>query len=195
MRQRRGRGREPRDNDVTNEFVFLDEDDQNRLVQEIQTKVNEQQARIVKLFQWLCRVTAVLTILFVWLSVASASDAESLSDNKYNKYDEHKRAQTWQWLHGLASAGLHLQQATQCTVQSFRAVSFMMMIVANVALASFAVWNARTEQADSFVFAHQGLVLSNLVTILGAWVVRWDEKDTIWQLTELKQAKYRYKDL
>jgi hypothetical protein len=180
LQDMRRRGRSPTLHIGTNTSTqpdLLDEDDQDALVKSLEDKSLEQTRRFQRFFSYVGGFALVVSLVFPLMS--------------------HEECST-QWLtclsHSIISATAH-----GCSVALGQAdphASISKFSQAGVALIAFTVllWLAGLSK-ENFDHFHLSLICGNIVTFLGAGLLRWDIENTLRDIKELKGAKYEHKSL
>jgi hypothetical protein len=177
----RRRGRSPTlhigTNTRTQQHDLLDEDDQDTLVKSLETESLEQSRRFQIFFSYVGGFALLVSLGFPVISHEECS-AQWLTC----------------WSHSLVAAVAHC-----CSIALGQAdphASISTFAKSGIALISLTVilWVVGVT-SDSFDHFHLSLICGNIVTFLGAGLLRWDIENTLTDLEELKAAKYEHKSL
>jgi hypothetical protein len=94
------------------------------------------------------------------------------------------------WTHALYSALNHvlvIVLVTKQNIMPFLAVGTLVPLVV--------VWRLGFFSEDHIDHFHIGLIIGNVVTLLGSFLLRWDAQSARNALMELNASKYRHKGL
>lgn len=161
---------------------LMDRDDQDRLVQQLQDENARQQAQMERIFGYICRTAAMISILlavFVHLRQTSS----------------HSTAQVLGWAHVSISAILHVNTSSLHQPSNALSSKIIRPAALNVLVACGGLFLARRRRDDDRLHLHYSLLASNvLVLFMGFWLRR-EQRLTQESLNDLKASKYHYKSL
>ena len=178
--------RRRRPEEESKEYEFLDEDDQTKLIDELQAQSQKQQSEIQFMFLILC-VAASVASFFVtaWVDRRDHHDTSwTLSPPRVLR-----------WIHAVMAIGMFYVSFRVLTAVSKLSMTTYAPVFLYVLLTAFALFGARTFYKDETVFLHQGLALANILVFGGALFLRWDEHSMKQSFKELKESQYRFKSL
>ena len=166
------------DNDNEEEKAeFLDQDDQDKLVEKMAQEVAHQTQQFQKMFRMVAGFAVVVSLFYPWLCQDECARPNS---------------QYWLvcWTHALYSALNH----ALVIVLVAKKEKVMPFLAAGTLVPLVVVWifGFFSEDIEHF---HIGLVIGNVVTLLGSFLLRWDAQSTRNALVELDASKYRHKAL
>jgi hypothetical protein len=168
----------------------LDEDDQAKLIHQLQAEAVRQEESIREVFRLLCQIAAVVVVLSTlymdqWHISVSAAAPQALAP----------LTRLASLTHGLCAAVLH-SLLPRLTAAAGPASRLLRLVgVADVVAAVFALWVARRSADDVLLNVHYGFLASNvLVGGVGLWL-QWDRQTSDHAVQDLRQAQYRYKSL
>ena len=180
----------------------LDEEDQEKLVQEFQEEVIKQQEQINQSFRYLV-YGVVLICIFVTLYMTTELLGGDDNDGEKKKYNSFEIGLVL--LHGLVcSPTLHyattIMMKTQFTFSStsnhvlFHPANLTVIIpLALFNILCTVVPPLLFETRTTTVALHGTLLLSNICTIGFALIIHFDQKSTEKSMKELKTSKYHFK--
>lgn len=172
--------------EVENEVQPLDEDDQEEIVQSLTEEAQEQMELIHSIFSRVCEAA-----IFLCLLVGMATP------------------DVWCWIHVIGASVLHwgsIQVAATAkpgsddrgTFQTYfplLAVLAVAAVVVRPGGATAASKRSLSSEREDDLSHHLGLAISNIVTMGGAFYLKWDSRSTRKALEDLERSKYRYKSL
>jgi hypothetical protein len=169
----------------------MDEDEQRELVQRLRTEAAKQSKFFQQLFGFgIGGFATILSLLFPMLCPDECHNEQSC------------------WVHSVYSSLVHIytvypfiptskltSSATSASARrTFRSrwkdVCGMMLHII-----PFVLWCTGLAFNHDIDHFHLGLIIGNLVTYLGSWLVYWDMQSTNNALQELDDAQYRHKSL
>jgi hypothetical protein len=155
---------------------FLDQDDQDTLVDSLAQEVAHQTQQFQNMFRMVVGFAVVVSLFYPLLC-----------------QDECSSSQYWVvkcWTHALYSALNHALVIVLVTNKQ----NMMPFLAAGTLVPLVVVWMLGffSEDIDHF---HIGLIIGNVVTLLGSFLLRWDAQSTRNGLVELDASKYRHKAL
>jgi hypothetical protein len=189
----------------------MDEDEQQALVNKLDQESNLQQAQLDRAFGYLC-ITAAITCILCTAYVHRTTTSKSNSrDNDNDSSSNNTHLTLFRWMHGILASLLHIVSIRIVLVRT-RSLSVWTYfpVALNLLLASVALFSARSlksSQEDlllttadddvkqTAIFFHYGLVISNVLVLCAAMLLRWDAQSTKMAIQELKDARYRHKSL
>ena len=172
-------------NDEDDEVEPLDEDDQARMVRQLQAESAAQQESINRVFQYLCGTAAVVLALSVfYLDQWHVSTLE---------HEVQPTVRSLSLAHGATSAVLH--GLSPSFMRPKQSAGMRLAIVVDVLVAVATLWAARRTHDDTLLWMHYGVVASNAFVLGAALLLRWDTQSTDKAFTDLVHAQYRYKSL
>jgi hypothetical protein len=173
----------------------LDEDDQAKLIHQLQAEAVRQEESIREVFRLLCQIAAVVVVLSTlymdqWHIPVSAAAPQALAP-----LHPRRDSRLASLAHGLCAAVLH-SLLPHLTAAAGPASRLLRLVgVADVVAAVFALWVARRSADDVLLDVHYGFLASNvLVGGVGLWL-QWDRQTSDHAVQDLRQAQYRYKSL
>jgi len=162
--------------------LLMDRDDQDRLVRQLQEENARQQAHMERIFGYLCRTAAIISILLAVFV-------------HFRQTSSHSTAQILGWAHVSVSAILHVNTSGLHQPSIDLSYKIIRPAALNVLVACGGFFIARWRKDDDCLHFHYSLLASNvLVLSMGFWLRR-EQRLTQESLSDLKASKYRYKSL
>ena len=171
-RQRRGQSPAADPQEKEQEAEFLDEADQEQLIEDLKVESVAQQEKIVSAFRCILGLAMLVSIAYPFLSLEECAD-NMFPCGSHAVWSVAGHALTWKTLPE--------SPATKTT-------QFLLVTSLLVPLALVGVM----ELSHTF---HGGLWIGNAVTILGLVLIQWDSISTDQAFSDLQNSKYKYKDL
>jgi hypothetical protein len=187
---------------------LVDEDDQEKIIQQIHDEYLQQQHDIESIFIAICRVAAMVSLILTIIlqyrkSIISNTASSSTIAIHHNNADKLLR-----WTHAILSIVIHLctplitmnlkgkdkYMNMRFSTSSSWYFLFLPMLI-TLPVASIAVWIARKGNDDESIYYHYSIVVSNIMLIGSALLFHNDEKDFMTSIHDLKSSKYQYKTL
>jgi len=162
------------------ENYFLDEDDQTKLIDELQTQSKRQQEENQNIFRYLC-IAASVTSFFVVAFVDRRDTTQSMT-------------RFFRWIHASMAVAMYYVSFRALSVFRLSMTTYTPMFVYLI-MTALALFAARKSSLDETIFLHQGLALANILVFGGALFLRWDEHSTKQSFRELRESQYRFKSL
>lgn len=193
----------------------MDEDEQQALVNKLDKETTQQQVHIDQAFRYLC-ITAAISCIMCTAYVHQTSKNKSTNDNGNESSRKTNHLTLFRWTHGILASLLHIISIRIVLIRTrnLNVWTCHLPITFNLLLASVALFSARslkssktddlllTMAADdennaeqNAIFLHYGLVISNLLVLCAALLLRWDAQSTEKAIQELKDSRYRHKSL
>lgn len=167
------------------EMLIMDEDEQDRLIEELQLQNSQQQAQIERIFGYLCHICAATSILLGMFVELRQLNATSRSMAVYAASWAHIFVSVLQQLN---SFGLLNQEA------SLASKVFGPMAI-NAILAVGGLFLARRRQLDDRLHLHYSLLACNILVISMGLLLRRDQRLTLASINSLQSKKYHFKSL
>ena len=171
---------------------LIDRDEQDKLVEELRVESEKQQAQIERIFGYLGRVAAVLSLLLALLVQVRQTTPTTA-------------AVLLGWTHALLAALLHFNATGSSKITSSSlphdpttpslAWNIIGPLFLSALVAGFGLFVARRRNDEDRIRFHYSLLLSNLVVLLGAMWVRHERFQSEQSIRRLHAAKYHYKSL
>lgn len=177
MRRRKNDTGNPPSSDKNEEPEFLDEQEQEKMIQTYREEAEEQQKLIEGVFSRVCEGAMALSVIL------------GLS-----------RPDWICWMHVALACGLHWSAKRAVTTRDattklpFLVVLMVLGLVLTQYLLEKSGPAAEVHHYET-INPHVGLAVSNLLTMGAASYLQSDEQDTKKALNELESVKYRYKSL
>ena len=171
----------------------LDESDQARLVRQLEADAAQQTETILRWFGYLCTTVCVVVILCTiylhqWQHATTAALEQSL--------EVAAQVRPFSVCHGMLAAALHELTPRLARHNNVSlGARFGIILPLNVVAAVTTLWAARRVADETLLWAHYGIVASNVFGLCVALLLRWDSQATEKALEEVVQAQYRYKSL
>jgi hypothetical protein len=186
--RRRAAGEKERSSD---KVEFLDEDDQERVVKDLQEENDKQQEQMQRVFGVLCAAVAIISMLTTLLvhrrdTTATAATTMAAATGRQLR-----------WIHATLATWLDLQSPSVCGSASAGALFWKVTApaAASFLVAGGALYYARKVGSEESIWLHYGLLANNAMVLVMAFALRWDREATNKALQNLKKAKYNYKSL
>jgi hypothetical protein len=177
----RRRGRSPtsrksidNNNNKEDEVEFLDQDDQDELVDSLAQEITHQTQQFQNMFRVIAGCAVVVSLLYPLLCQDECSSQWLVC-----------------WTHAVYSALNHVVVVIVLVTEKKNIMPFL---AAGTLVVPLVVWMLGFFSKDIDHF-HMGLIIGNVVTLFGSFLLRWDAQSTQNALQELDASKYRHKAL
>lgn len=167
------------------ELLHVDEDEQDRLIEDLRLQNSRQQAQMERIFGYLCRLCAALSTLLGLFVELRQWNSASLSMAVF--------VATW----------AHISLSVLQNVNSFSLfkpeTSWVLKVFPSMAInALFAVvgmFLARRRQLDDRLHLHYSLLAGNILVLSMGLLLRRDQRLTSASIDDLQSKKYHFKSL
>jgi hypothetical protein len=182
----------------------LDENDQARIVDQLQAESAHQQESIYRLFRYLCLLTVVLILLITiyldqWhVSVLVQSNAPAgAAAGGGSGLSLIPILRPLSVIHGGLSAGLQGLAPPLTQPQQNSSMVYRILLTTMMGVAAITIWASRqvADLDDTILWTHYGIVGSNAFLLVLALLLRRDNEATEKVMKELVHAQYRFKSL
>lgn len=167
------------------DLLILDEDDQDRLIEELQQQNAVQQRQIERIFGYLCHVCAAMSIalgLFV-------------EYRQWNTTSRSMAVRAASWAHVFVSFLQHVHSfGLRNQVASLVSTAVRPMAI-NALLAVGGMFLARRRHEDDRLHLHYSLLACNILVLSLGLVLRREQRLTLASINGLQSKKYHFKSL
>jgi hypothetical protein len=166
------------DNDEDSSVEPLDEDEQKALVESLHAEAAAQSRFFQQLFGYGIGGFAMIFSLCFPLLCPDECRQEQLC-----------------WVHAVYASLVHAWTVHPFILPSSKMQLWKAMVSLMAQAMPWIIWIFGTAFSHDDDHFHLGLMIGNLVTYLGAFVIHWDMKSTNKALKELDDAQYKHKEL
>lgn len=166
------------------DLLVMDEDEQDRLIQQIQLENSQQQAKMDRIFGYICVTGAVFSLLVgLFVELRQMSRHHSADVRVANG------------MHVCLSVVLHINSCAFLKQDASQFAKVFIPMGINALLTVVGLFLARRRQDDDRLHVHHSLLVGNLIVIaMGLWLRR-EQRLTLGSIHDLQSAKYHFKSL
>lgn len=172
---------------------LMDQDEQDSLIQTLETQSRQQQTDLEQIYWYLCCFVTVISLSLVVLSV-------TYHQHSYNNKILSNHVSGMAWIHGIVASLCNLALGRPGILVSqqhyHRSLIVVPAILVFVVVPTVCLMYARRqENPDRFVMLHYSLWGCNVILLVGAVILHREWYLSEQALQDLKAARYRYKSL
>lgn len=176
---------------------LLDQDDQEKLIQELEAEAKKQHDQIETAFLMLCRTAALISVLSAWLVVQRHRPPSSLgSPHSLLVWTHAGLAALWYWNTPSIVVGKNTAE-TAAPSNRIRTIYSQPAVVAvsSVLVAAVDLFQARQYKDWNSLYLHYSLIGSNVLFTAVAVYLRRERGLSEKSVKDLRDSKYHYKGL
>ena len=167
------------------ELLIMDEDEQDRLIEELRHQNSQQQAQIERIFGYLCHICAATSILLGMFVELRQLNATSRSMAVY----------AVSWAHVMVSVLQNVNSFGLLNEEMSLASKVFHPMAMNAFLAVGGLFLARRNQLDDRLHLHYSLFACNIIVLFMGLLLRRDQRLTLASINNLQSKKYHFKSL